>query len=315
MCGTSNHFIISILHPAFHHSTSSARVYILPAALYFSSDLPFAASLSPVVKFCPMTRGPYRRAISFVLSWNTICNAQTTPKIKLTPYVALLPLTPHIYRAKTLETEPRLSSINGESSAPLVEMPGCANCRGRVVARDKLLFARASPTSGSGDNDSASVSPSSLSSSSSTTRIPSSTTSSSAATSSSSNITIDIPTIHSPVPMVAGSLAGFIAILAAVLVIIVVRRRKRQPMSRTTVRPPLPPFMGGTTLQDVEPVIITYLNRMIIVSILSFLHRRLSDHIITSQRKNTACPSKILHETRLETQVHGGGRGTRPQGL
>jgi hypothetical protein len=66
--------------------------------------------------------------------------------------------------------------------------------------------------------------------------------------------------------MVAGSLAGFIAILAAVLVIIVVRRRKRQPMSRTTVRPPLPPFMGGATLQDVEPgVYLSYLRVVVCV--------------------------------------------------
>ncbi|KAF8958273.1 hypothetical protein BDZ97DRAFT_64738 [Flammula alnicola] len=66
---------------------------------------------------------------------------------------------------------------------------------------------------------------------STTLPLPASTTSIAlATTSSNSDSVIEIP--HSPVPMVAGSLAGFIAILAAILVTIVARRRKRRHSMR-----------------------------------------------------------------------------------
>ncbi|KJA19179.1 hypothetical protein HYPSUDRAFT_56726 [Hypholoma sublateritium FD-334 SS-4] len=54
-------------------------------------------------------------------------------------------------------------------------------------------------------------------------------------TSSSADPDAEDSVMHSPVPMVAGALAGFIAILAAVITVIVLRRKKQRAMSRGAV--------------------------------------------------------------------------------
>lgn len=81
--------------------------------------------------------------------------------------------------------------------------------------------------------------------------------------SSSTDPDADGSEMHSPVPMVAGALAGFIAILAAIITVIVLRRKKQRAMSRGTGIHPQ--TIGSTAAFDSGTILLRLAIRSIFV--------------------------------------------------